>query len=271
MLRDFFVFTLGVMATSYGMWLATIYEDKYVIGCIQTMKRQLHLLRSEPRVDMNWFDETLVWSPNDKRIALENHNARHLPDPVQSDPVVRVVATDKAPELIPNSLNSSSTKANKHKLNHLFENGVDTEHLPTVLKNININTAAGIRMVGLGSKAANDFDYVPPSPFPDSYERRLTSELVQFMTTNVNTFRGDTVREFIRAVPPPYGAGDNMDDIDAIDILSWLDDIEMYSYHDCKTYARIVRKMYEQVQLLFESETCRIETPTIQRMSVSVA
>lgn len=52
MLRDFFVFTLGVMATSYGMWLATIYEDKYVIGCIQTMKRQ-------PRVDMDWFDETL--------------------------------------------------------------------------------------------------------------------------------------------------------------------------------------------------------------------
>lgn len=285
MLRDFFVFTLGVVATSYGMWIATIYEDKYVIGRIQTMKRQLHLLRSEPRVDMDWFDETLVWSPNDKRIALENHNARPLPDTVQSDPVVKIVGTDGAPKPkpipIPNPfINNSSepnvgerpSKTNKHKLNHLFENGVDKEHLPSLLKNIavignNINTAAGIRMVGLGSEAANDFDYVPPSPFPDSYERRTKSELVQFVAKNVNTFRGDTVREFIRAVPPPYGAGDNMDDIDAIDILSWLDDIEMYSYHDCKTYARLVRKMYEQVQLLFESEPYRIETPTIQRIN----
>jgi hypothetical protein len=278
MLSHFFVFTLGVVATSWGMWMATVYEDKYVTDCIRKMKRQLHLLQFELRVDMDWFDETLNWTPDEKRIALENHKNRPPPTVVQSGPVVKVIETSKAPELVPNPLVNSSdpnvgerrpSKTNKTKLNHLFENGVDTEHLPALLKNIavmgnNINTTAGVRLVGLGSEAAKDFSYVPPAPFPDSYERRLKSEIVQFMSKNVNTLRTNTVCEFVKAVPPVAGTVFGNED----DLLNWLDRLELIDCEDCQTYVRLVREMYDQVLTMFETEPCRTETPAIQKINV---
>ncbi len=297
MLRDIFVFTLGVMATSWGMWMATIYEDKYVTDCIRKMKRQLHLLQFELRVDMDWFDETLNWTPDEKRIALENHKNRPPPTVVQSGPVVKVIETSKAPELVPNPLINSSDpnvggrltktfkaengaitlpqnstsegRRDKTKLKHLFESGVDTEHLPTLMKNIavvgnNITTAAGVRLVGIGSEAANEFSYVPPAPFPDSYERRLKCEIIQFMSKNVHTLRSNTVCEFVKAVPPTAGTAFGADD----ELLNWLDRIELIDCEDCQTYVRLVREMYDQVQTMFESEPCKTETPLIQKISV---
>jgi hypothetical protein len=283
MLRDIFVFTLGVVATSWGMWMATIYEDKYVTDCIRKMKRQLHLLQFELRVDMDWFDETLNWTPDEKRIALENHhnNAGSTePCPVSKDENSigsKIVMTSKPTPIQTPFVHSSEpnvgerpAKATKHKLNHLFENGVDTEHLPTLLKNIavignNINTAAGVRLVGLGScEAAKDFDYAPPAPFPDSYERRLKCEIIQFMSKNVNTLRGNTVCEFVKAVPPAAGTAFGATD----DLLIWLDRLELIDCEDCQTYVRLVREMYVQVQTMFESEPCKTETPLIQKISV---
>jgi hypothetical protein len=151
----------------------------------------------------------------------------------------------------------------------LFESGVDTEHLPDLLKNIavmgnNINTTAGVRLVGLGSEAAKEFSYVPPAPFPDSYERRLKCEIVQFMSKNVNTLRGNTINEFAKAVPPVAGTAFGADD----DLLNWLDRIELIDCEDCQTYVRLVREMYDQVQTMFETEPCRTEIPLIQKISV---
>ncbi len=75
MLWELFIFSSGAVAASYVIWLATVYEDEYVTNSIRKMKRQLHLLQSEPRVDMDWFDETLDWSSEQKRRALENQSS----------------------------------------------------------------------------------------------------------------------------------------------------------------------------------------------------
>lgn len=286
MLSYFLVFTLGVVATSYGMWLATIYEDKYVIDCIRTMKRQIHLIKSEPRVDMEWFDETLNWSPDDKRIALKSHNSNPSGQDVNTD-------AHEKDMFEPAPVRPAKAKG----LKHVFENSVDKEHVSVCLQNtaasltdINPACAHGVRLIGFETRdtSANQKvaesgldairrctehgfkrDYIPLTHSTNTYERQLKSEIVMFMTRNMNggerkkPLRGNTVHEFIKAVPPPRGTIE-----DADDILTSLEKIKVYDDQDCKTYARLVREMYDQVQLLFESEPCRIETPTIQKISV---
>jgi hypothetical protein len=102
--------------------------------------------------------------------------------------------------------------------------------------------------------------YEPKRKSSSSYEDDLVARMNGFMST-VALSRNSVV-EFVRLFPPPMGAVP----MDTSDILMWIDLVESYADPDCKTYAKVVRTLYDQVCIMFHPEPCRVETEAIQKV-----
>lgn len=198
MLRDLFVFIVGGTTASLFIWIC---EDKIA----KRVARQLHLLEQEPRVDMEWFNETLSWTHERKALARKE------------------------------SLPSNKSVKNNTKLADKFT----TMDAP------------------FADKCTMDAPVVV-----ELYEAQLQSKILQFMSSF--PLNNKTASMFVRAYPPPGGRENDV----IVDMLSWLDGLELREDPDCKTYARLVRAMYEQVNLMFCAESCTVDTPTIRRITV---
>ncbi len=71
----------------------------------------------------------------------------------------------------------------------------------------------------------------------------------RFLVANGGEYRNKTAHEFVKANPPPHGSGFFQKENDEPeDFLKGLDRIEKLAYEDCKTYVRLVRILYGQVQ-----------------------